>query len=92
MTRKKKITLTDGSKVESLVEFDEGDSHIIQDGLCYVLVIRDEEEDDRFVASPRLFPEALEQLRKLPVPKAFFTKAVQDRLDEEAVRKMTRGR
>jgi hypothetical protein len=88
----KKITLIDGSSFTPLAEFDEGDSHIIKEAGCYVLVVRDDEDHDRFIRSPFLHLEALEQLRKLPLPKPRFTEAVQNRLDEESVRKLTKGR
>lgn len=89
---KKKITLIDGSKFASLVEFDNGDSHFIEEAGCYVLVVRDDVEDDRFLRSPFLHLEAIEQLKKLPLPKLRFTKAVLDRLDADSVRNLTRGR
>ena len=88
MTRKKTITLVNGLKLESLAEFNNGNSHIVEDDGCYALVNRDEEVDDgRFEVSPWLFPEALEVLRKLPIPPPLFTKAVQKRLAEEANKK-----
>lgn len=85
----KKITLENGVKVTSLAEFNDGNSHFIEDDHCYVLVNRDP-ETDRFGMSPHLFAEALKVLRKLPIPKPFLTKAVKDRLAEETTREITR--
>jgi len=85
---KRKITLDNGAKVESVAEFNDGNSHIIEDDHCYVLVNRD--KDDRFAMSPWLFPEALRVLRKLPIPKPFLTEAVKSRLAEETTRNITK--
>jgi len=71
------IYLRDGSKAESIIEFDDGNSHIIED------------DEANFVVSSRLFPEALKILRRLPIPKALFTKAIEDSFAEETTRRIT---
>ena len=85
----KKITLENGEAATSLAEFNDGNSHFIEDDHCYVLVNRDP-KTERFGMSSHLFPEALKVLRKLPIPKPFFTKAVEDRIAEEETRRITR--
>jgi len=62
------------SEAESLAEINNGNSHIIEDDHCYMVVNRVFEHvpvmkaTDLFSPSPHIFPEALEALRKLPAP------------------------
>jgi hypothetical protein len=74
-----------GISAVSLAELKDGDSHIIEDNHCYVIVNRIP-GTNLFEPSPWLFPEALEQLRKLPLPGSppKLSKAVRKKLNDNA--------
>ena len=56
---------------DSLAVFNNGNSHIIEDDHCYVVVNRHYDKGERtnlFKPTPWIFPEALEALKRLPPP------------------------
>jgi hypothetical protein len=59
------ITLRTGVKVTPIATFNDGNSHIIVDDHCYVIVNK---TGDYYDFSPWIFPKALEVLKGLASP------------------------